>query len=187
MIERMLDAVNNALDVKYRRNGIYQLGNIVISEDVHLLRFVAKWMQDCNLGPVEGFPVFLSKAGVKGSGDILIGDYDQRTHNFSVVDDEKDYFRVKLISKFNTIPATVIVYKEGWQTIKYFRPYRSSKTVAVPSKQSSQTILFPQMKEISYAEYLRSVKSEMCAIRNMGDPVAKVFVAGVSHFDEDHK
>ena len=184
MLGHMLKSLDNVLDVKYRGNGYYQLGTAVISDDVQLLRFIAKWMEESLLGPVEGFPVFLAKGGVHSSVSFLVGAYDQITHSFSLIDEEESYYRIKLIAKNGLIPATVVIYKEGWPTIKYFRPYRSSKIINVPKKQSSQTLLFPMMKEISYAEYMKVVKAEYCAIRNMGDPVAKGFIGGLSHFDE---
>ncbi len=184
MLGRVLDTINSALDIRYRGNGYYQMGKCVVSDDVHLLRFIAKWMEDSLLGPVEGFPVFLAKGGVHSSESFLVGAYDQITHNFSLIDEEESYYRIKLIAKNGFIPATVVIYKEGWPTMKYFRPYRSSTIINVPKKQSSQTLLFPMMKEISYAEHMKVVKAEYCAIRNMGVPVAKGFTGGLSHFDE---
>jgi hypothetical protein len=181
MIGRLVDA---AISITYRGNGFYQLGNCVISDDVQLLKYIHKWMDESLLGPVEGFPVYLSKGGINSSHGFIIGDYDHRTHNFSVQDDEGKYYRVKLIAKFNSIPATILIYKEGWQAIKCFRPYRESKSVHVPKKEQTNVILFPMMKEISYAEYLNSVKAEFCAVRNMGDKPAKEFVQSLTHFNE---
>ena len=189
MIGRLLDGINSAFDIRYRGNGYYQLGGFVISDDVHLLRFISNWMENSNLGSIDGFPVFMEKGGIRTSQRFLLGDYDQITHNFTIRSDDGEYYRVKLIGRFNSIPATVIIYKEGWQTIKCYRPYREAANVPVKGSRTkaSQSILFPKMKEISYAEHLRAVKSEFCAMRNMGDPVAKVFAGSIVHFDEDKK
>ena len=184
---RILDSLNNALDVRYRGNGYYQLGTAIVSDDVQLLRYIANWMQDNLLGPVEGFPVFIAKGGVRSSTSFLLGDYNHRNHNFTIMDEEDKYYRVRLIGKTNYIPPTIIIYKEDWPTIKFFRPYRDSKVVQIPGKETSQTLLFPKMKQITYIQYLMEVKAEYCAIRNMGDPVAKTFVNELAHFADDDK